>query len=102
MTLHQTPRDVLSAFKPKLVPRARVFADSEWARKVVALRKAIEDCEDFAAGSIFEAPERMAEHMAILEAGGIQAQNRRIAHLGASAAMIFDEMHRNDPNYETA
>lgn len=97
MTIH--PRHVLTAFKPKLIEHPKKFADKQWSLLVAKMNEAISACEDFAGNTIHEAPGRMSEHTTILENSATQAQNRRIAMLGASAAMAFDEMYGGDPNY---
>ena len=92
------PRDALRFFKPRLVERPKKFSDNQWAELVKTMNAAISACEDFAASTLYEAPGRMTEHSTILTNSAAQAQNRRIA-MAASASMIFDEMHRGDPNY---
>lgn len=93
------PRDVLTAFKPKLVPRRMSNADEYWAGIVAELRQVISKAQNAALRTAFDSPTRCAELSTILKSCDEELLTMRIATLGAAASCAFDEMHKGDENY---
>ncbi len=93
------PRDVLSVFKPKLVPKLPTVEDRRWAAAVATMREAISDCQNLAMETSYRHPERFDEVSNIAAAVSVETQNMKTATLGASGSAMLDEMHKGDPNY---
>ncbi len=95
MTIH--PRDVLTAFKPKLVePPKRT--DRQWATAVATMREAISEVQNLAMETAHRHPERFAEVSTILTSSDVETQLLKTATLSGGGD-IFDEMHKGDKNY---
>lgn len=93
------PRDVLKAFKPMLVPRRLTTADDYWAGVMDEVRQAVSKAQNAAMRTAFDSPSRCAELSSFLKDSDSELLTMRIATVGAPSSMIFDELHRDDPNY---
>ena len=95
MTIH--PRDVLTAFKPKLVePPKRT--DRQWATAIATMREAISEAQNLAMETAHRHPERFAEVSTILTSSDVDTQLLKMSTLTGGGEML-DEMYRGDPNY---
>ena len=92
------PRDVLTAFKPKLVePPKR--SDRQWATAVATMREAISEVQNLAMETAHHHPERFAEVSTILTSSEIETQLFKTATLTGGGDALH-EMHRKDENYK--
>lgn len=98
MTIHSKPRDVLTAFKPKLPPPPR-RSDPRWAAAMNAFRAAASECQNLAMETASAHPERFDEVSSVSVSIGAETQLLKTATLSGISGEIFDEMHRGDPNY---